>query len=80
LHWYICYLGSCTEYFAGCTDGDICLFGGANIYEGRVEVCHEDVWGTVYNDDWDNNDGFVACHQLVYHLKELIHLFLLGKE
>ena len=37
--------------------------GGANSYQGRVEVCHNNVWGNVY-DYWDRNDGIVACRQL----------------
>ena len=48
----------------GCTEGDIHLVGGSNIYEGRVEVCHNQIWGTVCYNGWDNNDGFVACTQL----------------
>jgi len=45
-------------------EGDIHLVNGTSEYNGQVEVCHDNVWGTVCSDDWDINDGIVACHQL----------------
>jgi len=27
-------------------------------------VCHNDEWGTVCDDNWNMNGGYVACHQL----------------
>ena len=32
---------------SNCTDGDIQLVGGSNKYEGRIEVCINQAWGTV---------------------------------
>ena len=40
--------------------------GGSNQYEGRVEVCINDQWGTVCDDGWSSVDATVICKQLGY--------------
>ena len=52
---------------SGCIQGEIRLQGGSAANEGRVEVCNNNIWGTVCHDLWDNTDARVACRQLGYN-------------
>ena len=47
-----------------CADGEVRLVGGNVTNKGRVEVCFDEVWGGICNDNWDQLDANVVCRQL----------------
>ena len=51
---------------APCTTGQVRLAGGNIPNEGRVEICLNNVWGTVCDDSWGSADATVVCRQLGY--------------
>ena len=53
-------------FTALCNDGDIRLEGGSVEEEGRVEICINEVWGTVCDDSFTSVDANVVCGQLRY--------------
>ena len=58
---------SCTTLtIAPCTNGQLRLAGGNIANEGRVEICIDNVWGTVCGDSWGSAAATVVCRQLGY--------------
>ena len=51
-------------YHAACKDGDLHLMDGNTTREGRMEICYDNVYGTVCDDQWGPLDAAVACRQL----------------
>ena len=50
---------------ASCSGQGVRLVNGSDGNEGRVEVCSNGVWGTVYGGSgWNSRDGQVVCRQL----------------
>ena len=61
---YVQLIFGITQNTVPCTNGDIRLQGGTNQYEGRVEICNNNAWGTVCDDSWNDFDARVVCRQL----------------
>ena len=53
-----------TLVYDGCEDGELRLEGSSNSQEGRVEICINNAWGTICDNDWNVRDGNVVCAQL----------------
>ena len=43
------------------------LIGGANAYEGTVEVYYNGQWGAICDDNWTGNNAAVVCRMLGYN-------------
>ena len=52
--------------YSNCTNGKVRLADGLTSNQGRVEICINNVWGTVCDRGWDTLDGNIVCKQLGY--------------
>ena len=51
--------------FLYCSRVDAVRLAGSGVnYQGRLEVYYDGEWGTVCDDDFDDNDATVACYML----------------
>ena len=61
-----------------CETGDIHLVNGSLESEGRLEVCVNQLWGTVCSRSWDYRETRVACKQLGHQeLGNKLHHYLI---
>ena len=49
---------------ANCEDGAVQLKNGAIGQEGRIEVCSNNLWGSICGDSFDTTDAYVVCNEL----------------
>ena len=59
---------------SSCTTGDVRLQDGPNVREGRVEVCINNAWGTVCNNQFGVEDATVTCKQMNFSINGMILL------
>ena len=50
--------------FANCEEGAVRLKDGDIEQEGRIEVCANDIWGSICGDGFDFTDAYVVCKEL----------------
>ena len=52
--------------YSNCTDGQVRLFGGSTDYEGTVEICINNAWGTISDYEWGYEEAQTVCNALGY--------------
>ena len=56
-------------HLALCQNGTIRLYSDSGNYfrrYGRVEICIDNVWGTICDNYWNDKDASVVCKMLGY--------------
>ena len=61
--------------YSDCSDGDIRLVGGNTDNEGNVQICYNNAWGSVCDDNWGIADTNVACQQLGFKANGITYLY-----
>ena len=50
-------------FAASCSDGDLRFVGGYSEFDGLLQVCFDQRWGTINGDGWSYSDNQVVCRQ-----------------
>ena len=51
-----------------CNTGDVRLVGsGSNATQGTVQLCYNNMWGTVCDNGWDMSEATIVCRLLGYY-------------
>ncbi|XP_011673150.1 scavenger receptor class A member 5-like [Strongylocentrotus purpuratus] len=45
-------------------EGNLRLVNGSDYTEGRLEIFHDDQWGSICDNTWFGDDASVACRQM----------------
>lgn len=57
------YLDRNTPY-SSCDDGAVRLLNGSTSLEGRLEICINNAWGTVCQDQFSSDEASIVCSKL----------------
>ena len=49
---------------SACEDGDVRLVNFTNPYSGRVEMCYQGDWVSLYRHGWTDEEAQVICQQI----------------
>ena len=47
-----------------CEEGSVHLVNGSSAEAGRLEVCSNNIWGSVCGDGFSATDAYVICRQI----------------
>lgn len=47
-----------------CEDGSVRLVNGSSAEAGRLEVCSNNIWGSVCGEGFSTTDAYVICRQI----------------
>ena len=65
-------------YLDDCADGELRLVDGETEWEGRLEICIGQRWGTVGSDGWTEVNSQVVCNTFGYDFTGMLIQFSMG--